>query len=171
MRALFIAVGVLVLASPGIAEISHGAYTTGSYLAVETGALWVGGAFVGEMTAGQCEYHMGGLPLLLQGGSGYLTVPESDTGNLPGKARIETLYPNPFNPTLTVVFNLPEPGDVKVLVYNSLGQMVRRVWDGPMTEGRHSILFDGTHLASGTYFIRATMPEGHVVMRKVVLVK
>lgn len=61
-------------------------------------------------------------------------------------------YPNPFNPTTTVEFSLVQSGNVRLDMYNLLGQQVQSLWDGWMSEGVHSVRLDGSDLASGTYF-------------------
>jgi hypothetical protein len=72
-------------------------------------------------------------------------------------------YPNPFNPTTTVEFSLTQPGNVRLDVYNLLGQQVHSLWDGWMSGGIHSIRLDGSNLASGTYFAILTTPVGQKI--------
>jgi hypothetical protein len=68
-------------------------------------------------------------------------------------------YPNPFNPSTTIYFYLPEPSAVTVAVYNIHGQKIKTLASGIFTAGRKSILWDSTsdnskHCASGIYFYR-----------------
>jgi hypothetical protein len=63
-------------------------------------------------------------------------------------------YPNPFNPTTTINFILAKASDVKLTVYNVLGQKVMTLVDSHMGEGNQSIVFDASKLTSGVYFYR-----------------
>lgn len=65
-----------------------------------------------------------------------------------------TAYPNPFNPTSTLAFTLAERMDVELAVYNTLGQRVALLADGPMEAGSHEAVFDAGSLPSGIYFYR-----------------
>jgi len=80
-------------------------------------------------------------------------------------------YPNPFNPTTQITFDLPAEYRVTLKVYNMLGQQVATIANGqPYEQGRHSITFDGTDLASGIYFY--TMSAGpYFATHKMVLLK
>lgn len=91
-------------------------------------------------------------------------------GQLPLTYALSPIYPNPFNPSATVAFQLPENARVKVLVYNMLGQQVRTLVDKPMVAGQHRVTFDGGSLASGVYFVRMDA-NNFTQMRRMVLVK
>lgn len=71
---------------------------------------------------------------------------------LPLTFRVHGAYPNPFNPTTTISFDLPEPAQVTLLVFDLLGRNVGQVDGGILAAGtQHRLPFDATHLASGTY--------------------
>ncbi|MBI9071001.1 MAG: T9SS type A sorting domain-containing protein [Melioribacteraceae bacterium] len=61
-------------------------------------------------------------------------------------------YPNPFNPTTKISYQLPESGFVSLKVYNSLGKEVAELVNGMKTEGRYNAVFDASNLSSGIYF-------------------
>lgn len=64
-------------------------------------------------------------------------------------------FPNPFNPTTTIKFSLPNAADVKLEVYNMIGQRVATLINNQSyTAGTHDINFDASNLASGVYFYR-----------------
>jgi len=69
-------------------------------------------------------------------------------------------YPNPFNPTTTIPFDLPEVSRVKIQVFDLAGREVASPANGFYPAGSHQVIFDGSGLPSGMYFIRAQMkPE------------
>jgi hypothetical protein len=75
------------------------------------------------------------------------------------------VYPNPFNPTTTVNFALPEAGRVKLAVYDLRGRLVRTLADENYGVGSHRVPWDGKDahgnpLASGVYFGKLTLPNG-----------
>ena len=68
-------------------------------------------------------------------------------------------YPNPFNPTTTISYSLAESDNARLVVYNSLGQQVRTLADGPQVAGVHVVQWDGRDengqkVSSGVYFYR-----------------
>ena len=63
-------------------------------------------------------------------------------------------YPNPFNPSTKINFSLPEQSNVKIFLYNSLGQELIKLEDNIMDQGSHSIIIDGAELTSGVYFCK-----------------
>ena len=79
-------------------------------------------------------------------------------------------YPNPFNPTTTIDFALPKAGNVRIAVYNQLGQQIMQIADRDYTAGNHSIYFSGSNLASGVYYYRIEAGS-FTQTRKMVLLK
>ena len=67
---------------------------------------------------------------------------------------IPDVYPNPFNPTTTISFDLPEAGKVSLIVYDIQGREVKRLVDGVSPAGSYQAVFDGSELSSGVYFAR-----------------
>jgi hypothetical protein len=79
-------------------------------------------------------------------------------------------YPNPFNSMTTISFSLPKAGRVKVEVFDVMGRLARVLTDEMQTAGEHSVVFDGTGMASGIYFARVQAGE-IVKVQKIVMVK
>jgi hypothetical protein len=70
--------------------------------------------------------------------------------------RLEPNYPNPFNPSTTLRYGLPEAAHVTLVVYNTLGQRVSELVNGDLSAGYHEVRWDALGLASGIYFARLT---------------
>lgn len=81
-----------------------------------------------------------------------------------------TSYPNPFNPSTTIRFELPQAADVKLAVFNMLGQRVATLADQRMSAGIHAVFFAGSNLASGMYVCRLEA-ESMAATVKLMLVK
>jgi hypothetical protein len=89
---------------------------------------------------------------------------------LPTEYALHQNYPNPFNPSTSIKFALVEAQQVKLTVYNMLGQEVTRLVNTRMQAGYHTINFDASHLASGVYFYRLETPA-YTNMKKMVMIK
>ncbi len=90
---------------------------------------------------------------------------------LPCEYTISNPYPNPFNPETSLKVELPVASNVRIAVYNTLGQQVAVLRDGVMNPGSHSVLFNGSDFASGMYFIRTSIPGYLEQVNKVILIK
>ncbi len=84
--------------------------------------------------------------------------------------RLVQNYPNPFNPTTTLRFDLPQPGQVSLKVYNSLGSEVAEIMSGYLSAGSYTRVWDATGLATGTYFCRLQVGD-KTATTKMLLVK
>ena len=75
---------------------------------------------------------------------------------VPAAFSLSQNYPNPFNPSTTIRYDLPRGVHTTVRVLNILGQSVATLVDEFQQSGTHVARFDGTHLASGVYFVHIT---------------
>lgn len=98
----------------------------------------------------------------------YLQV--QDDAAMPGKWDLDPVYPNPFNPSTTVRFEVAGRSHVRLAVYDILGREVLRLVDGTIEAGMHARSLDMSGHASGLYFIRLDAPGFHRV-RKMMLMK
>jgi hypothetical protein len=71
---------------------------------------------------------------------------------VPYEYKLETNYPNPFNPSTTINYSLKNHGSVTLRVYNMLGQQVSTLVNEEQQAGPHSVNFDASRLSSGVYF-------------------
>ena len=81
----------------------------------------------------------------------------SDVKVIPGKFALRQNFPNPFNPTTEIRYDLPEEGFVSLAIYNMMGQKVRTLRSETMQPGYHSMVWDGrndvgSQVATGMYF-------------------
>ncbi|MDP8205712.1 MAG: T9SS type A sorting domain-containing protein [Candidatus Electryonea clarkiae] len=98
------------------------------------------------------------------------SVTDSDAGTLPETFSINSVYPNPFNPTTTIEFSIDKPYITKLSVFDRLGREIAVLRDGPAMPGVYKVQFDGEGLSSGIYFVQLSTGAGSV-MSKMVLMK
>jgi hypothetical protein len=96
-------------------------------------------------------------------------------GVIPTRYALYQNYPNPFNPSTQIRFDLKENRDVRLVIYNVMGQQVRTLISGQMTAGQHVIAWDGTDqqgrtVGSGLYIYRLTAGS-FVESRKMLLTR
>jgi hypothetical protein len=83
---------------------------------------------------------------------------------------IEGNYPNPFNFTAGIHYNLPEPTVVKIDIYDIMGRRVETLVNGRQPAGYHQIKWDATEFSSGIYFYRV-QAGGLTATKKMTLLK
>lgn len=74
--------------------------------------------------------------------------------DIPAVFELKNNYPNPFNPSTTIVFGLPEASVVTIEVFNTLGQKVATLVNNQMEAGYHDFIWDASRVSSGVYFYR-----------------
>jgi hypothetical protein len=99
----------------------------------------------------------------------------ADLRTLPRVFALNQNFPNPFNPETVIPFSIPKAGDIRLAIYNALGQEVRVLASGPYDGGFYKINWDGRDasgrsLASGVYFVQM-VAEGFIDVRKMLLIK
>jgi hypothetical protein len=99
----------------------------------------------------------------------YLKVIEVDLSS-PAKFELSQNYPNPFNPVTTIRFTLPLPGNVKLILYNILGEQVAELVNEFKDVGVHTINLNASELNSGLYIYKIES-NGFVQSRKMMLLK
>lgn len=93
-----------------------------------------------------------------------------NNGQLPLKFALEQNYPNPFNPATVIKYQVPENTNVRIVVYDMLGKVVKTMVNEYKTAGSYEASFDAKGLASGLYFYK--MEAGDFTeVKKMMLVK
>ncbi len=113
---------------------------------------------------------------VIAGSAQYVTTGTQATlANLPKKFALLPNYPNPFNPSTTLRYELPRPAKVTLQVYNLLGQELLTLSEGWQALGRYEVVWSerdrsGRAVSTGVYFavLRA---DGRAITRKMVLLK
>ena len=94
---------------------------------------------------------------------------------LPKHTAVRSVYPNPFNPSVTVEFDLDRQRNVQIAIYDVSGRLVRRLLDEVRSPGTYKVRWNGrsdagSSVATGVYFLRV-QSEGWSVHRKIILLK
>jgi len=121
---------------------------------------------------GATENSIADLPFSLSDGSGNtwsFDVSVKASSVTPSATVLNNNFPNPFNPTTTISYSLKNDNHAKLAIYNSLGQLVRTLIDGPGTMGNHIVHWDGRNnsgqnVSSGVYLY--TLISGDVKQTK-----
>lgn len=100
----------------------------------------------------------------------------SRTGNVPSEISLRQNTPNPFNPTTTIAFDLPQAADVSIDIYDVSGQRIHNLLSRTEAGGTHEVTWDGRNsagspLPSGIYFYRLIVDGRMVATKKMILLK
>lgn len=106
---------------------------------------------------------------------GVTSVDQKIGDNLPTTFALRNNYPNPFNPTTSIVYDLPKTSRVELSIYNVLGQKIRTLINGNKSAGRYLATWDGRDdagipVTSGVYFYKI-MAGDFIQSHKMMLVK
>ncbi len=95
---------------------------------------------------------------------------EDENALIPAEFALHQNWPNPFNPTTQIRFDLKEAGFVNLRIYNLMGQEISSVVSSMKTAGTHTITFNAENLSSGIYLYRLEVND-FVSQKKMLLVK
>jgi len=99
-----------------------------------------------------------------------ITNVRANITNTPQRFQLCENFPNPFNPSTTIRFGLPNRSHVLLTIYNTIGQKIAELVNGDIEAGYHEVQFDGSRLASGVYFYRL-QAGSFVETRKLLLLR
>jgi hypothetical protein len=91
------------------------------------------------------------------------------SSEIPSVFFVHQNFPNPFNPSSTVVFGLPSDMHVTATVHDVLGRTIAVLIDAPQRAGSHTLTIDGGGWSSGLYLLRVTTPQEQKIVRLTLL--
>jgi GH35 family endo-1,4-beta-xylanase len=124
--------------------------------------------FDGQKTTSTIFFSKDSDELVLQ-----LDTAETSVGSntsIPTEFELAGNYPNPFNPSTTVRYALPRHSHVEISVFDVQGRLISTLVDETQEIGWHTVEFDGSEIASGTYLVRMTAGDFDAT-RKMLFVK
>ena len=150
------------------------------YKVIETDGLiymeyeLVEGFGIGRILA--CEG--GGTTYILKGcvingivyGDTTLTSVNNISSEIPGGFKLYNNYPNPFNPSTTIKFDIPVRGNVSLSIYNNLGKEVSTLVNTDLSPGSYETFWDASAFSSGVYFYRLET-TGFTQTKRMMLIK
>ncbi|MEJ2103712.1 MAG: T9SS type A sorting domain-containing protein [Ignavibacteriaceae bacterium] len=106
----------------------------------------------------------------------YSTQLAVDLTFIPSEYYISQNYPNPFNPSTTIKFSIPEASQIKINIYNSIGEAIEKLADGSYEPGNYELKWNAQNYPSGIYFYTFEVNNSHGTqvhreMRKIVYLK
>jgi hypothetical protein len=126
-----------------------------------------GVAFINKDTG----FVVGDSGLILKTFTGGLVDISQELGSIPSDFKLHQNFPNPFNPTTKINFDLPKDGKVYLVIYDILGKEIMKTVNNEFKPaGRYTISFNGSNLASGVYFYRI-VTGNFVQTKRMVLIK
>ena len=101
-----------------------------------------------------------------------VSIEDNEIENIPNSEIILSIYPNPFNPTATISFelNIENTENTGLVVYNLKGQKVKQLINDSLPAGKYSVVWNAEDKASGIYFVK--IKSGDIEQfKKIVLIK
>lgn len=138
--------------------LKQGSYSLGSFAELDNSA------------------HLDNVIVSDESGKGILTnVVNKGVPSIPAEYYLSQNYPNPFNGSTIIQYGLPKKGDVRIVIYNILGQRVRTLNEGERNAGRYQVIWDGKDdregvVSSGVYIYRIETAE-YMKAKKLVYMK
>lgn len=99
-----------------------------------------------------------------------LSVNGDEDSETPGTIELRQNYPNPFNPTTNITFFLPEDRQVRLGIFNIVGQQVATLVEDNISAGEHSVVWNASNNPSGIYIVQLETGN-RILTRKITLVK
>jgi hypothetical protein len=88
----------------------------------------------------------------------------------PQEFKLLPAYPNPFNPTTKISYQLPTKKETVLSVYDMGGRFIQELYRGVKPAGEHSVTFDASALSSGMYLVKIQAGDA-IQTQKITLVK
>jgi photosystem II stability/assembly factor-like uncharacterized protein len=102
--------------------------------------------------------------------NGGVTAIQENTYTLPDEFNLKPAYPNPFNPSTTLEFDIPRTSYISMKVYDIMGREVETLVNEELNVGSYTVKWDATKYSSGVYFYKLHS-ENFTEMKKMLLVR
>ena len=86
-------------------------------------------------------------------------IRDSKNSLSPKRFNFSNIYPNPFNPSTEISFNVSVDGNLSLAAYNVQGEQVSSIFEGYKSAGNYSYSWNASDFASGVYIFRLTAGE------------
>lgn len=108
--------------------------------------------------------------------TGMLKNPDSEEHPVPTALSLGRPYPNPFNPSTVIEYELPQAAPVNISIYDTQGRLIRTLVDERVSAGSYSVTWDGKNansnpVTSGIYYCRMSIDGHEPITRKLVLLR
>ncbi len=100
----------------------------------------------------------------------YTILSESDANSLPQKFKLSHAYPNPFNPSTRIKFEIPSAGQVNLKIYTLSGELIAELVNSILNPGKYITDFNAKDKASGIYLIVLNF-KNKSITQKALLIK
>ena len=80
------------------------------------------------------------------------------------------VYPNPFNPTTTIRYDMSELNFVSINIYDIQGRLVEKLYNANQKSGYHTLRWDASNVSSGVYVVRMQV-EDRIETKTITLIK
>ncbi len=104
-------------------------------------------------------------------GDNYINSTPTYSSSIPDRFQIRSAYPNPFNAGINISIDLPVAATMQVAIYDILGRKVREWAETEYSAGQTKLYLQSNDLASGVFFVRASIPGYNAQIRKIVHMK
>lgn len=94
-----------------------------------------------------------------------------DNSNVFSNSTLYQNYPNPFNPVTEINYHITEDANVKLSIFNALGNQVALLVNNTLVAGNHTVTFDGSKLSSGLYYYTLEVAGKNIDTKKMILCK
>jgi hypothetical protein len=168
-----------VLLTSGTVGGTFGNWDSGYHLflanTLQSNRAWTGeyhlvAIYSRALTPAEVARNFGAGPHPAEPDGGRVLATGSDPTTFPSSTRLLGNYPNPFNPSTQVAFELSRPAQVRLVVFDILGREVAMLVDDFREAGIYTVTFNASNLAGGMYICRLTAGD-YTDSRKVVLLK
>ena len=98
-----------------------------------------------------------------------VTDVEDEINLHPNEFNVLQNYPNPFNPETKITYNLPSQGQVKITIYDILGNTIQELVNEVQQTGLHQVIWKASSVPSGIYFSKIQFSNNHKIVKMVLL--